>query len=89
MWRCTSGGNCFFQNVVQRTICLTRSQVTLIRSVSEGYKSQSLADVSGYNPARKNVILSHAEHSVVLSTILPRRFVVAFYFAQCFADEPA
>ena len=40
----------------------TRSKVILTRSVSEGCKSQSLADASGYNPARTGVIFDRAEY---------------------------
>ncbi len=44
----------------ERPLYLTRSNVTLARSVSEGSKSQSLADASGYDPVLTKVSFSAA-----------------------------
>jgi len=48
---------------VPLNVYLTRLELTGTRCVSEGCKSQSLADASGYNPARKSVIFGRAEYN--------------------------
>ena len=59
-----------------------RSKVTLIRSVSEGSKSQSLADASGYDPVPSRVSFSVARSITSLTTMLrnevPTGLIVEF-----------